>query len=116
SQVRLSEDNVLRLAPDAVPDRVERGELRTLRIDLMHCHGCSRKFTDLVAIIARRADGCPRKVSAKKTPAECRGASRRWSTVSGNQTGRLRTIGKLRQATHSVDAGIMSDSHSITQM
>ena len=47
-QLGLAADDVLRLAPDAVPDRIERGELRTLRIDLMHCHGCSRKFACLV--------------------------------------------------------------------
>ena len=39
SEFGLAADDVLRLAPDAVPDRIERGELRTLRIDLMHCHG-----------------------------------------------------------------------------
>ena len=44
SKLGLATDDVLRLAPDAVPDRIERGELRTLRIDLMHCHDCSRKF------------------------------------------------------------------------
>ena len=68
SQFGLAADDVLGLAPDAVPDRVERGELRTLRIDLMHCHDCSRKFACLVDIIARRADGCPGQAQAKVNP------------------------------------------------
>ena len=65
SKLGLAADDVLRLAPDAIPDRIERGELRTLRIDLMHCHDCSRKFACLVDIIARRADGCPGQAQAK---------------------------------------------------
>jgi hypothetical protein len=31
----------------------------------MHCHDCSRKFSSLVAIIARRADFCPGQALAK---------------------------------------------------
>src|SRR6186713_710107 len=88
SQFGLASDNVLRLAPDAVPDRIERGELRTLRIDLMHCHDCSRKFTWLADIIARRADGCPGQAQAKVNRHRMPfGLSSRWSINSGNQAG-----------------------------
>jgi hypothetical protein len=31
----------------------------------MHCHDCSRKFSSLIDIIARRADFCPRQALAK---------------------------------------------------
>ena len=34
----LTVDDILRLAPDPVPDRIEGCELSS-RIDLMHCHG-----------------------------------------------------------------------------
>ena len=43
SQLRLAANDIFRLVPDAIPDRIERGQFRTLRIDLMHCHwGFSR--------------------------------------------------------------------------
>jgi len=49
SELGLAADDVLRLAPDAVPDRIECGELRTLRIDVMHCHGAlANSFNSLV--------------------------------------------------------------------
>src|SRR6186713_700774 len=81
-QFGLASDNVLRLAPDAVPDWIERGELRTLRIDLMHCHDCSRKFACLITIIARREDGCPGRAQAKGTPPpNAPGVSSRWSGI-----------------------------------
>ena len=61
----LAANDVFRLAPDAVPDRIERGELRCLRVDLMHCHDWSRKFAWLADIIARRAGFCPGQAPAK---------------------------------------------------
>ncbi len=64
-ELGLAADDVLRLAPDAIPDRIECGELRTLRTDLMDCHGCSRKFACLIDIIARRADYCPGQALTK---------------------------------------------------
>ena len=37
-QLRLAANDVFRLAADAIPDRIERRQFRTLRIDLMHRH------------------------------------------------------------------------------
>ena len=35
----LAANDVFRLGPHAIPDRIERRQLRTLRTDLMNCHG-----------------------------------------------------------------------------
>ena len=60
-QLGFAVDDVLRLAPDPIPDRIERGKLRTLRIDLMYCHGFSLGLLSQIVpdIIARWADGRP---------------------------------------------------------
>jgi len=38
-KLRLAANDVFRLGPHAIPDRIERRQLRTLRTDLMHGHG-----------------------------------------------------------------------------
>jgi hypothetical protein len=37
-EFRLAVNDVFRLGPHPIPDRIECRQLRTLRIDLMHCH------------------------------------------------------------------------------
>jgi hypothetical protein len=43
-ELRLAVNDVFGLAAYAIPDRIERRQLRTLRVDLMHCHDCSRQL------------------------------------------------------------------------
>ena len=38
-KLRLAANDVFRFVAHAIPDRIERGKLAALRIDLMHCHG-----------------------------------------------------------------------------
>jgi hypothetical protein len=38
SQLGLAANDVFRFIAHAIPDRIERRQFRTLRIDLMHCH------------------------------------------------------------------------------
>ena len=96
SKLGLAADDVLRLAPDAVPDRIERGELRTLRIDLMHCHDCSRKFACLVDYYSTAGGRLSRAGAGQsKPPPNAPGVSSRWSGISGNQASRRPTIGEF---------------------
>ena len=59
-ELRLAADDVFRLLAHAIPDRIERRQLRTLWIDLMHGHVLLSQVRLIsTGIIARRADGCP---------------------------------------------------------
>ena len=106
-QFGLAANDVLRLAADAIPDRIERGQLRTLRIDLMHCHGCSRKFACLVGIIARRA-GCLSRAGARQSkppPNAVRGLVQGGQQFQEIKPDRRPTIGEFRPAGHSRHGG-----------
>ena len=46
-QLGLAANDVFRLGPHAIPDRIERRQLRTLRSDLMHCHGLAPASSDV---------------------------------------------------------------------
>src|SRR5258708_37665698 len=83
-QFRLATDDVFRLGADAVPDRIERRQLRVLRIDLMHGHDAAPANSSASSrIIARRADGCPVADPAKNAGPPVSG--KRWSGNSTNQ-------------------------------
>jgi len=59
-ELRLAADDVFRLLAHAIPDRIERRQLRTLWIDLMHGHVLLSQVRLIsTGIIARRADSCP---------------------------------------------------------
>jgi hypothetical protein len=62
-QFGLAVDDVLRLAANALPDRVERRQF-ALRIDLMHRHGRSR-FVRWPAFHSMAARQCPDSLVAK---------------------------------------------------
>ena len=65
-QFRLAANDIFRLGADAIPDRIERRQFRTLRIDLMHSHGLlSQVLMFQTCIIARRADGCPGRLKRR---------------------------------------------------
>jgi hypothetical protein len=63
-ELRFAADDIFRLGPYPIPDRIERRHFPTLRIDLMHCHGCS-KF-DFLALLC---DGRTLSASGRKTAA-----------------------------------------------
>jgi hypothetical protein len=47
-ELRLAADDIFGLAADAIPDRIECGQFATLRTDVMHSHGRSRSFGELL--------------------------------------------------------------------
>src|ERR1700730_7197488 len=113
-QLRLAANDIFRLVAHAIPDRIERRQFRSLRIDLMHSHVLlSQVLVFSSGIIARRADGCPAPLAKgeprlwlrmraktlkrhifshrpKSSLAESVGS--RWSGIPGNQAVQPPTI------------------------
>ena len=68
-ELGLAAHDVFGLAAHAIPDRIERGKLAALRIDLMHCHGCSPQFVSRAYSTAasRSSPVARRKVNPHQT-------------------------------------------------
>src|SRR4051794_27429547 len=61
-QLRLATHDILSLGPHAIPDRIKRGKLCSLRTDLMHCHVLASRVLNYGRIIARAAESCPARL------------------------------------------------------
>src|SRR5580704_8269729 len=69
-QLRLTANDVFRLVAYAIPDRIERRQFRTLRIDLMHCHVLLSQVSDvLLAHYSTRSGLLSRAFGTEWTPA-----------------------------------------------
>ena len=93
-KLRLAADDVFRLAAHAIPDRIERGQFRTLRIDLMHCHGLLSQIL-LFGCYYSTAGGLLSRAGAgqsKPPPDAPHGFISRWSAISGNQAAGVRLL------------------------